>query len=149
MTVATNSDLGYVDPQGLQQLRIEISDYLGRARGVAADPEHIVITAGSTHALSLIARVLAQAGVTHLGFENPSHLVLHGVAAHAGLKPAGVPIDLHGARVDALAAGSLDTVFVSPAHQFPTGVAMSTHSKRRDCESLVARQGRLHSDSAA
>jgi GntR family transcriptional regulator / MocR family aminotransferase len=126
VTVATNADLGYGDPRGLRQLRVEISDYLGRARGVVAVPEHILITTGSTHALSLIGRALSRGGVKRLGFENPSHQLLHSVAKRAGLRPVGVPIDLCGLRVDALAGGNLDTVFVTPAHQFPTGVALST-----------------------
>ena len=126
VTVATNADLGYGDPQGLQQLRVEISDYLGRARGVAAVPEHILITAGSTHALSLIGRALSRSGARSLGFENPSHRLFHRVATRAGLTPVGVPIDLCGLRVDTLSGGNLDAVFVSPAHQFPTGVVLST-----------------------
>jgi len=51
---AADADLGYIqDGRGLEQLRTEISRYLGRARGVAADPARVVITAGSTHTLSL------------------------------------------------------------------------------------------------
>jgi len=54
-------------------LRVEVANYLARARGVAADPEQIVITTGSTHALSLIGRVLMRRGETTMAFENPSH----------------------------------------------------------------------------
>src|SRR6201989_870989 len=37
--------LGYPDPRGLPQLRAALADYLARARGVTADPAHIVICA--------------------------------------------------------------------------------------------------------
>ncbi|HXR11538.1 MAG TPA: PLP-dependent aminotransferase family protein [Gaiellaceae bacterium] len=120
---ATNADLGYVDERGIQRLRIEVADYLGRARGVVADPDSIVVTAGATHALSLISRALARSGSTRMAFENPSHQMLHTVAERAGQTPVGIPVDEKGLRSDMLA--DVDSVVVSPAHQFPTGVALA------------------------
>jgi len=122
---ATNAELGYVDCRGLPQLRTEVANYLGRARGVAANPDRIVITTGSTHALSLIGRALTRREATRMAFENPSHLVLHAVAERAGQTPVGVPVDTEGLCVDRLHLTDVDSVVVSPAHQFPTGVALS------------------------
>jgi GntR family transcriptional regulator / MocR family aminotransferase len=121
---ASSADLSYPDPQGLRSLRIEVAKYLGRARGVSADPDQIVITAGSTNAISLIGRVLRQQGVTRMAFENPSHLMLYEVARHAGLAPLPVAVDEHGIRPDCIE--DVSCVLVSPAHQFPTGVALSS-----------------------
>jgi GntR family transcriptional regulator/MocR family aminotransferase len=123
---AADADLGYIEDRcGLEQLRTEISRYLGRARGVAADPARVVVTAGSTHTLSLISRVLARRGASSIGFENPSHWLLHAVAQRAGLAPVGIPVDRHGLRLDELSAGNVGAVVVSPAHQFPTGAVLS------------------------
>jgi len=138
LRTAADSDLGYIDERGLKQLRAEISRYLGRARGVAADPEQIVVTAGSTHTLSLIFRALARGGATLIGFENPSHWLLHAVARRAGLTPVGIPLDRQGLRVDALRAANVGAVVVSPAHQFPTGAALS--ADRRAALVLWARE---------
>ena len=123
LTSATNADLGYVDERGIRQLRTEIADYLGRVRGVVADPDRIVVTAGATHALSLISRALTRRGATRMAFENPSHRVLHAAAERAGQTPVGIPVDGKGLRSDMLA--DVDAVLVSPAHQFPLGVALS------------------------
>jgi GntR family transcriptional regulator/MocR family aminotransferase len=123
VTSATNAELGYIDRHGLARLRTEIAGYLGRARGVVADPERIVVAAGGTHALSLLARTLVQRGSTLTAFENPSSRVVHAVARHAGLEPVGIPIDEHGLRTDML--GDEAAVVVSPANQFPTGVALT------------------------
>jgi GntR family transcriptional regulator/MocR family aminotransferase len=133
-----DADFGYIKARGLEQLRTEISIYLGRARGVAADPERIVVTAGSTHALSLISRVLARRGARTIGLENPSHRVLHEVVRQAGLTPVGIPVDQDGLRVDQLHAASVGAVVVSPAHQFPTGVVLS--AERRAALVLWARE---------
>jgi GntR family transcriptional regulator/MocR family aminotransferase len=120
---ASKHDLSYLEPSGLTSLRLELASYLGRARGVVPDPERIVITAGATHALSLIGSVLSHRGSTRMAFENPSHLILHAVATAAGQTPVGVPVDADGLVVSRI--GEAGAVVVSPAHQFPTGVALS------------------------
>ena len=125
LLTAADADFGYIDPRGLEQLRAEISTYLRRARGVAADPDRILVTAGSTHTLSLIARALAREGARTIGFENPSHRLLHSVAHSAGLTPVGIPVDKSGLRVDELSTANVGAVLVTPAHQFPTGVVLS------------------------
>ena len=125
LATAADADFGYVDPCGLQQLRTEMSMYLRRARGVAADPNRLVITTGSTNSLSLISRALAGAGARTIAFENPSHRLLYRVARVAGLTPLGIPVDDSGLQVDRLCASTTGAVVVTPAHQFPTGVVLS------------------------
>ena len=127
LAAATNAELGYVDERGIGKLRAEVADYLGRARGVVADPHRIIVTTGATHAVHLIGRALARRGSTQMAFENPSHRVLHGTAARAGQTPVGVPLDGRGLRTDMLA--DVGSVVVSPAHQFPTGVVLSAERR--------------------
>ena len=45
----------YGDPQGMESLRGEISDWLFRSRGLTAEADDIFITGGATGALHLIA----------------------------------------------------------------------------------------------
>jgi GntR family transcriptional regulator/MocR family aminotransferase len=125
LATAVDAELGYIASCGLQQLRVEIAAYVGRARGVAASPEQIVITAGTTHSLSLICRALARRGAGAVAFENPSHKLFHAVAARSGLEPVGVPVDQDGLVVQLLADTAVSAVVVTPAHQFPTGCALS------------------------
>jgi GntR family transcriptional regulator/MocR family aminotransferase len=122
---AKDAELGYIDTSGLERLRVELAGYLGRARGVVADPDQIVITAGSTHSLSLISRALAQAGVEEIGLENPCHWLWQEVVERAGLRPVGIPVDRHGLVVDGIGASRLGAVMTAPAHQFPTGSALA------------------------
>jgi GntR family transcriptional regulator / MocR family aminotransferase len=42
----TDADLGYGDPRGVEELRSALADYLGRVRGVVADPARVVVTSG-------------------------------------------------------------------------------------------------------
>jgi GntR family transcriptional regulator/MocR family aminotransferase len=131
VTSATNAQLGYVDSRGVLELRAEIANYLGRARGVAANPEHVIITTGSAHALSLISGALARTGARRMAWENPSHLILRLMTERAGQTPIAVPVDGEGVRVDELELVEAESVVVSPAHQFPTGVVLSADRRRR------------------
>jgi GntR family transcriptional regulator/MocR family aminotransferase len=130
LMAAPAQELGYLDSRGLEGLRVELAAYLGRARGVFADADQIVVTAGTTHALSMIARALLRDGIREMGFENPSHSLQHLVAQRAGLQPVGLPLDGHGLVVDGLVDSDLHVVVVGPAHQFPTGVAMSSERRK-------------------
>jgi GntR family transcriptional regulator/MocR family aminotransferase len=122
MTVA---DLGYGDPRGVEPLRAALADYLGRVRGVVADPSRVVVTSGFQQGLDLTCRVLAARGARRMAFEDPSFLEQRQVAAGAGLEPVGVPVDAEGIRVEALERAGADAVVVTAAHQHPTGVVLS------------------------
>lgn len=124
---AKDADLTYGSSAGLLELRTEIAGYLRRARGVEVDPARVVITTGTTQAISLVSRMLFSRGVRRLAVENPSHSFLREVARAAGLQIVGVPVDKEGIVVSLL--GDAKAVIVGPAHQFPTGVALS--SERR------------------
>jgi GntR family transcriptional regulator/MocR family aminotransferase len=51
--------------------------------------------------------------------------VIREIVARTGLEPVPIPVDEGGVDVDALAAAGADAVLVTPAHQFPTGVALA------------------------
>ncbi len=123
MEQARAADLTYGDEAGLWDLRVEVANYLSRARGVLAHPERTLITSGSTHALSLVSRVLARQGQTRIAFENPSHYILRTVASHGGQTVVAAEVDEEGIRPEA--AGDASAVYVTPAHQFPTGVVLT------------------------
>lgn len=125
VTTAGNADLSYTDPHGLEQLRTEVSAYLGRARGVAAELDQIIITAGCTHSLNLIFRMLARNGAGRVGLENPSDVLVHTIAEGAGLTPVGVSLDRDGILVGELGAAAVRAVVVSAGHQFPTGSVLA------------------------
>lgn len=130
LATATDADIGYIDNQGLPPLREEIARYLARARGVAVTAERVAVTAGSTHALELLGRVMRRRGEHSIAFENPSAGLFHRLVQRAGLEPVGVAVDGEGLLVDQLASLGVRVVVTSPAHQFPTGVALSVGRRR-------------------
>ncbi len=120
------SDLGYSDPAGLVELRANISDYLGVARAVRCEPDQIVITAGTQQAIDIAIRVLLAPG-DEVWVEDPGYPLTHAQLLLAKARPHAIPVDVQGLIVDAgrRSAPRARAVFVTPSHQFPTGVAMS------------------------
>jgi GntR family transcriptional regulator / MocR family aminotransferase len=118
---APDSALDYADHRGRPQLRVALSAYLSRVRGVRVDPGRIVVTQGFTQALDLLCRVLVGRGARAVAIETPSHSGLWKTVTRSGLELVGCPVDAGGLRTDALADLGADAVVVAPAHQFPTG----------------------------
>ncbi|MFF9765359.1 PLP-dependent aminotransferase family protein [Streptomyces sp. NPDC014636] len=124
--VMPSADLGYGDPRGSRILREVLAGYLRRVRAGAADPEHIVVCNGYAQGVNLALQALADGGVRTVAFEDPgSPATVGACASAAGLRAVPVPVDAHGIDVAALAATDARAVVVTPAHQWPTGVALA------------------------
>lgn len=141
LSTASNGELADRDDRGLERLRVELAAYLSRARGVAADPERMIITAGGLQALGAVARVLGKAGPSTIAIENPCTLLLREVVLSSGLLPLPTPVDSEGMIVDGL--GDADAAVVSTANHFPTGVSLSPERRARLSEWLRSGTGRL------
>ncbi|MEU4803864.1 PLP-dependent aminotransferase family protein [Actinosynnema sp. NPDC023587] len=112
---------GYTDPRGRIELRRALAEYLGRTRGVQADPAHIVVTAGYVQGLALLAGVLDGP----IAMEDPGLAFHRDVVRRAGRHVVPLPVDGHGAHSFPDVAAAV----VTPAHQYPTGVTL--HPARR------------------
>jgi GntR family transcriptional regulator/MocR family aminotransferase len=117
--------VGYGDPRGVPHLREALADYLGRARGTAADPENMLVCTGFMQGFSILCRWLHGQGVDAIAMEDPGWQVHRLIAEQAGLQTIPIVVDGHGLSVRALAASGARAVLVTPAHQFPTGAVLS------------------------
>jgi GntR family transcriptional regulator/MocR family aminotransferase len=122
------ASLGYPDPRGAVELRRALAGHLRRVRGVAADPEAIVVSSGTAQSLALLARALGAR--PHLVLEDPGLPPHRAILAAGGARISYLPVDEHGAAVSELPAiggraGSVDAVVLTPAHQLPKGVALA------------------------
>jgi GntR family transcriptional regulator/MocR family aminotransferase len=119
------SSLGYSDPRGLPELRAVLADYLARARGVVADPELVVVCAGFSHALSLLARVLRGRGLRCMAMEDPCLPSHREIVAGAGLDAVPLEVDGDGAQTSVLGSTDAGAVLLAPANQFPLGSVLA------------------------
>ncbi|GAA3786943.1 PLP-dependent aminotransferase family protein [Micromonospora maritima] len=127
----TPAALGYGDPTGTPALRLAVANWLARNRGIRVDPAEVVVVAGVSQALGLLAQVLHAHAVHTVAVEDPGSLGVRQHLATWGLAIPPVPVDDRGLRVDLLAASGAPAVLLTPAHQFPTGVVLDGERRRR------------------
>lgn len=118
--------LQYGDPRGSRELRTAIADHLLSARGLRCDPDQIMLTSGTQHALRIVLGAILKPG-DQVWCEDPGYPAARRAVEHCGQRPVSVPVDSSGmivarGRTLAPAAGA---AYVTPSHQFPLGVQMS------------------------
>ncbi len=117
--------LCYGDPAGDMRLREMIAAYLRNSRGLQCRAEQIVITSGAQQGISLCAQLLVEPGAG-VAVENPGYRAAGHAFAIAGARLHGVAVDSEGLDCAALARLSdCRLAYVTPSHQYPTGVIMS------------------------
>jgi GntR family transcriptional regulator/MocR family aminotransferase len=118
-------DLDYGPPQGRQELRDAIANRLRRLRGIDVSPDRIVIVNGTQQALDLICRVLVDPGDRVL-IEEPHYTGARSAFACAGAELVPARVDHNGIQVPKVTAmrRAVRLAYVTPSHQFPTGVVM-------------------------
>ncbi|WCN84215.1 MocR-like pyridoxine biosynthesis transcription factor PdxR [Micromonospora sp. LH3U1] len=125
------ADFGYGDPCGAPVLRQAVAAWLARNRGITVDPVEVIVVAGVTQALGLLAQALGAAGINRIAVEDPGSL---GVRQHLNnwrMDTPPIGVDDAGLRVDELAASGVPAVMLTPAHQFPTGVVLDGDRRRQ------------------
>jgi GntR family transcriptional regulator / MocR family aminotransferase len=114
--------LDYPEMHGSERLRGALASYLGRARGLVADPARIVITSGTLQSIGLLATVLLQRGVDRIAVEQPGFHIHRALLRRRGLTTVPVPVDADGLVVQRLP--DVRAVLVTPAHQMPLGAVL-------------------------
>jgi GntR family transcriptional regulator/MocR family aminotransferase len=115
----------YGPPQGLPELREAIAGHVAFVRAVVCEPGDLIITSGAQQAFDVLARLLVTPGETRVAVENPGHPPQRAAFAAAGAQLVPVPVDGEGLRVDRLPP-DVKVICVTPSHQSPTGVVMSS-----------------------
>jgi GntR family transcriptional regulator/MocR family aminotransferase len=108
-------------PMGHEPLRQAVADYLNTSRGVNCVPEQVAIVPGLQEAIDLIARLFVNPG-DRVCVENPGYPDAATVFAAAGARISAVSLDAEGMRIPETKA---TLAYVTPGHQFPTGITMS------------------------
>ncbi len=118
--------LGYPDPQGVPDLRIEIAAHLAATRGLIADPGQIVVTTGTQQALRVAADLVLDAGEP-AWVEEPGYIAGRGALIASGAVPVPVPSDADGLDVaeGIRRAPAARLALVAPSHATPLGGALT------------------------
>jgi len=109
--------------KGDYELRLVISEYLHRARGVNCTPNQLIIGAGNEYLFMLLYQILEQDGV-QVAMENPTYKQAYRVLAGLGCRIIPVSMDSYGIQVSQLGKTKAKIVYVTPSHQYPLGIVM-------------------------
>jgi GntR family transcriptional regulator/MocR family aminotransferase len=121
---ASRCDLNYPPSNGLRELREAVCEYVARRRGVVCSPSDVLIVNGTQQAITLAARVLVDEGASVVVEEPHYTYAVRALRAH-GARIVPVKIDAEGLSCEALPRRGVRMMYVTPSHQFPSGVEMS------------------------
>ena len=124
-------DLGYDPGNGHPDLREMIAAYVGVVRGIRCEKEQVIVVSGAQQAIDLCARVLLEPGDVAC-VEDPVYLGASSALVAAGARVVAAPLNEEGLDVHAARnlCGSPRLIYVTAAHQYPTGVVMSLLTRR-------------------
>jgi GntR family transcriptional regulator/MocR family aminotransferase len=118
--------LAFADPRGLPNLRAAIARYLAQFRGIRCTPGQVIVFNSAQQALNALSLLLLDRGRA-VWIEDPCYLGARAAFNLAGAAAIPVPVDDQGIRVDVGVRRALRArlAYVTPSHQYPTGVALS------------------------
>jgi GntR family transcriptional regulator / MocR family aminotransferase len=123
--------------QGNYHLRKAIIKHIAVTRAVACQADDILVTSGAQQAFDLLARALVTPHETTVALEDPGYPPMRVAFAAAGARLVPVGIDEEGLIIEQLPS-DVRVICVTPSHQFPLGVTMS--SRRRQALIEFARE---------
>ncbi len=112
---------------GIPELRQAISEHLREFRGIEADPNHIVIGAGTEYLYNLLIQLIGFDKV--YAMEDPGHKKVSQTFEIHGVRCEYISMDSDGVDPDKLEKSGADVLHISPSHHFPTGI--NTPAARR------------------
>lgn len=122
------TDLSYAPAEGLEELRIKISNYLKIYRNIRCDYNQIIITSGSLHSLYLISNSILDNG-DKIGMENPTFPRAFNLFKCLKAKIIPCDIDKEGIVLDNLNT-KVKFIYTTPSNQYPLGVRMSLNRRK-------------------
>jgi GntR family transcriptional regulator / MocR family aminotransferase len=107
---------------GLAELRAALADHMRRTRGIACEPDRVVVTAGTGDALRLLADACGLRGRTAV-VEDPGYPSAWAILTAAGAHLHPVPVDTDGLVSENLSTAPAGSrlLFLTPSHQYPLG----------------------------
>lgn len=108
--------------QGDLAFRQALASFLHQYRGVDCQPEQIIVGAGMEYLLHQVLQLFPMK--TTIALEDPGYSTTYHAVQHSGHPLLPVPVDHHGMNISALRESDAQIAYVTPSHQFPTGVTM-------------------------
>ena len=128
----------YGDPQGREDLREAIAQYLVASRGVRCTAAQVLVLTSSQQALQLLATLLLDPG-ERVWMEDPGYRGARTAFAASGAQLVPLPVDAQGI-VPNFNLPAPRLIYLTPTHQYPTGHTLSLQ-RRMALVDYAQRQG--------
>lgn len=125
-----SSALSYSPSSGLDQLKINIANYLNLSRNIKCDPRQIIIVSGSVQSLYLVGNVLLNPGDS-ITMENPTFPNVYSIFKGLMANIKTVDVDNQGLKVSELSEDHAKSklIHVTPSSHYPSGNVMSVERR--------------------
>ena len=123
---------------GIKELRVAIADYLYQFRGMAVEPEQIVVGAGTEYLYGMLIQLLGRD--KKYAVEDPGYQKITRIYQANQVDCCHIPMDDSGVDMVALETAGADILHISPSHHFPTGIVTPV-SRRYELLSWAAKSG--------
>ena len=107
---------------GDYKLREAIRNYLHQSRGVVCTSSQIILGSGMEYLLLLLSQILEFPYT--VGMENPTYMQAYRVFSQLHFPIKAISMDDHGMKVEELRRSGAQIAYVTPSHQYPTGIVM-------------------------
>ena len=120
--------LDYYEPRGCYELRLQLSRYLYRVRGVKTSPDNILITSGAAQGFNLLVKHFSKINKTVLT-EDPISYGITQILSYYNMDINTLDVDENGMQTEMLTIDKYNSInpsliFTTPSHQFPTGAIL-------------------------
>ncbi len=110
------------DPKGEPRLRKALSAFLYQYRAVRCAPDQVIIGSGVDQLLGVLGQLFDRG--TRIALEDPGYPEAGGALRRLGHVTLSVPLDAEGLDVRDLSRSQAELAYITPSHQFPTGLSM-------------------------
>lgn len=111
------------DPQGEEDLREKICEFVQRTRGVRCSRDQIVVGAGIQYLLGILCSLLKKEHHS-IAMEYPGFIQAKNVFEDYHMDIVSIPVSKEGIDIKKLKDSHAKMVYISPSHQYPTGSVM-------------------------
>jgi GntR family transcriptional regulator/MocR family aminotransferase len=122
-TINSEDMTSYSSNTGESDLQKEVMNYLRNSRGVSCTQSQIIISSGSEYCLSLLCQLFRE-DFNKVALEDPGYTGAKDIFINNGYKVIPVSLEEDGINLSELENTKAKIVYITPSHQFPTGVVM-------------------------
>ncbi|MBT1707336.1 PLP-dependent aminotransferase family protein [Fulvivirgaceae bacterium PWU5] len=125
-----NISFQYQEHEREDPLKTQLIPYLFHHRGVQVKPEQIIIGSGASVLVFWLAVILRKT-CSDIMVEDPGYPRIQQVFSECGYIIKALRVKKDGVDPDKLAGQTADLLYLTPSHQFPTGVSIPVQARLR------------------